>query len=473
MQSMLRGSSLLLEGESHQLFCRVFLDETLGNFCWEDDDLRSNALPLEYVDDIVALEDVGGVDDDSDSSLPVFALILSNAQVLKVTCPNLSEFQLWFHGLHRLLSLPRASNQNDSNTSSSPRSNTARASSQSSHQRHARNDHDEVAAALAPYDYAEDNEEYGDGHAVSNTFSPHASTRSDASHDARDAEGLWQQMHAVQQRLAEAEAALRVFDGNSASSKASGGFGGANDDTPPAPSQSPSYKKFQPKTLAVDSHHADTRTGRFYDESESVDTEMYASTASKDDEEWRAQDDADSTSGYTSTSHDTATQAESQLSAMQNSILLLCDQVQELRGKLNSSRSRPSSSQKSKLDELARAKRELARVREENEALAMRCRELSMMQSPQKLSDVQQVRRASRRVLVQKRAPTRPLAPFFHSALQEEDLQDLKEEVQRLNGMLQTAVTVNARRQADVRAFKESVTRLLIEKGIVDTDEAL
>ncbi len=52
-------------------------------------------------------------------------------------------------------------------------------------------------------------------------------------------------------------------------------------------------------------------------------------------------------------------------------------------------------------------------------------------------------------------------------------MQDLKEEVQRLNGMLQTAVTVNARRQADVRAFKESVTRLLIEKGIVDTDEAL
>jgi ribosomal protein L29 len=81
--------------------------------------------------------------------------------------------------------------------------------------------------------------------------------------------------------------------------------------------------------------------------------------------------------------------AASELSAMQNSILLLCDQVQELRGKLNASRSRPSSSQKSKLDELTRAKRELARVREENEALAMRCRQLSMMQSPQKLSDVQ------------------------------------------------------------------------------------
>ena len=122
---------------------------------------------------------------------------------------------------------------------------------------------------------------------------------------------------------------------------------------------------------------------------------------------------------------------------------------------------------------MTRAKRGLARVREENEALAMRCRQISMMQSPQKLSDVQQVRRASHRVLVQERVPTRPLACFHHSALQEEDLQDLKEEVQRLNGMLQTAVTVNARRQADVRAFKESVTRLLIEKGIVDTDEAL
>ena len=96
--------------------------------------------------------------------------------------------------------------------------------------------------------------------------------------------------------------------------------------------------------------------------------------------------------------------AASELSAMQNSILLLCDQVQELRGKLNASRSRPSSSQKSKLDELTRAKRELARVREENEALAMRCRQLSMMQSPQKLSDVQQVRRASHRVLVTERA---------------------------------------------------------------------
>jgi hypothetical protein len=128
-----------------------------------------------------------------------------------------------------------------------------------------------------------------------------------------------------------------------------------------------------------------------YDESESVDTEVYSSSASKDDEAWREQDDAGSTSGYTSTSHDTATQAESQLSAMQSSILLLCDQVQQLRGKLNSSR--PSSSKKSKLDELARAKRELARVRKDNEALAMRCSQLSLMCSPQRLSDEQQVRR--------------------------------------------------------------------------------
>jgi hypothetical protein len=39
--------------------------------------------------------------------------------------------------------------------------------------------------------------------------------------------------------------------------------------------------------------------------------------------------------------------------------------------------------------------------------------------------------------------------------------------------MLQTAVSVNARRQAEVQAFKESVTRLLIEKGVVDGDQAL
>jgi hypothetical protein len=142
----------------------------------------------------------------------------------------------------------------------------------------------------------------------------------------------------------------------------------------------------------VESHNADAGTGKFYDESESVDTDMYASSASKDEEYWRAQDDAESTSGYTSTSHDTATQAESQLSAMQNSILLLCDQVQDLRGKLSSSR--PSSSKKSKFDELTRAKRELMRVREENEALAARCRELSLMQSPPRHSDVQQVVRS-------------------------------------------------------------------------------
>jgi hypothetical protein len=392
---MLRGSSLLLEGESHQLFCRVFLDETLSNFCWEDDDLRSNALPLEFVDDIVMMDDIGGGSDDDEGSLPVFALILSNEQVLKVTCPNLSEFQLWFHGLHRLLGLQRESNQNDGDVGQSPHRSGARSAANQSSDRYpsARSghvDHDEDAAALAPYDYAEDNEEYGDGHAVANAFSPNASMRSDASRDNREAEGLWQQMHAVQHRLAEAEAALRVFDADSSSSKA-GAQPHRRDDTPPAPAQSPSYKKFQPKTLAVESHNGDGGGGRFYDESESVDTDMYASSASKDDEEWRAQDDASSTSGYTSTSHDTATQAESQLSAMQNSILLLCDQVQELRGKLASSR--PSSSKKSKLDELTRAKRELARVRQENEALAMRCRELSVLQSPQRLSDAQQVTR--------------------------------------------------------------------------------
>jgi hypothetical protein len=56
---------------------------------------------------------------------------------------------------------------------------------------------------------------------------------------------------------------------------------------------------------------------------------------------------------------------------------------------------------------------------------------------------------------------------------QEQDLQNLKEEVCRLNSMLQTAVSVNARRQAEVKAFKESVTRLLVQKGIVDGDHAL
>ncbi len=391
---MLRGSSLLLEGESHQLFCRVFLDETLSNFCWEDDDLRSNALPLEFVVDIVIVEEMGGEGNDSDGNLPVFALILSNEQALKVTCPNHSEFQLWFHGLRRLLSAPRSSHRADGDVDEpSSRGDARYASDQPSHrqpdERYGCSDGDEDAAALAPYDYAEDNEEYGDGHAVANVFSPNASMRSDASRDTRESEGLWQQMHAVQQRLAEAEAALRVFDANSESSRASGQVGSHHDDTPPA-AQSPSYKRFQPKTLAVESHHGGRGTGRMYDESESADTEVYSSSASKDDEAWREQDDAGSTSGYTSTSHDTATQAESQLSAMQNSILLLCDQVQQLRGKLNSSR--PSSSKKSKLDELARAKRELARVRKDNEALAMRCSQLSQMRSPQRLCDEQQVR---------------------------------------------------------------------------------
>ncbi len=53
-----------------------------------------------------------------------------------------------------------------------------------------------------------------------------------------------------------------------------------------------------------------------------------------DDEAWGSNDDAESTSGHTSASQDTVTQAEGQLSAMQNSTLLLCDQVQDLRGKL-------------------------------------------------------------------------------------------------------------------------------------------
>jgi hypothetical protein len=387
---MMSGSSLLLEGESHQLFCRVFLDETLSHFCWEDDDRRSNSLPLEFVDDIVVMEATGDVSSDSTQNLPAFALILCNEQVLKVTCPNSSEFQIWFEGLHRLLTLPRHSVDNDDTAGeSSARSDARGSSNQHSDQHHSSRSgtsyEDEDAAALAPYDYEEDHEEYGDGHAVANTFSPNASQRSDASREAREAEGLRQQMRAVQQRLAETEAALRVFDANSASSKASQ-CGSQNDDTPPAPSQSPSYKKFQPKTLALESHSSSRGTGKFYDESESVDTDLYASSASKDDE-WRH--DANSNSGYTSASEDTVTQAESQLSAMQHSILSLCDQVQHLRSKLNSSR--PSSSKKSKFDELARAKRELMRVREENEALAMKCRELSMVQSPQKRSDVQQV----------------------------------------------------------------------------------
>ena len=45
--------------------------------------------------------------------------------------------------------------------------------------------------------------------------------------------------------------------------------------------------------------------------------------------------------------------------------------------------------------------------------------------------------------------------------MQEQDLQDLKEEVSRLNMMLQSAVSVNARRQAEVQAFKHSVARVL------------
>ncbi len=398
----MRGSSLLLESDGGQLFCRVFLDETLSHFCWEDDDLRSTALPLEFVVDIVVMEGIENAGDDSDDNLPVFALILNNEQVLKVTCPNSSEFKLWFEGLQRLLAPPLASNEDDHAADGAPppaRSDSRRTAGESSEQQRLYadqsgrvNDDDEDAAALAPYDYAEDNEEYGDGHAVSNTFSPSASLRRDASREAHEAEGLRQQMRAVQQKLAEAEAALSVFDANSEPSKAAAQFGSYNDNTPPAPAQSPSYKKFQPKTLAVDSHAADAAPGKFYDESESVDTDMYASSASKEEEHrWvrEIRDDGDdNSSGYTSTSHDSQTEAEMQLSSMQNSILSLCDQVQELRGKLNSSN---SSSKKSKSDELARAKRELVRVRGENEALAMRCRELSLMQSPQRQSDVQQV----------------------------------------------------------------------------------
>ncbi len=386
----MRGSSLLLEGESHQLFCRVFLDETLSHFCWEDDDLRSTALPLEFINDIIVIggEETSG-DDSENPPLPIFALVLSNEQVLKVTCPNTSEFQLWFYGMQRLLALSHQSDEIDDAQGQAPARNTNDGQRDSTRRDPVNDDQD--AAALAPYDYAEDDEEYGDGHAVANTFSPSASIRSNATREDREAEDrLRQQMRAVEQRLAEAEAALRVFDANGGPSQSSSRYGSYHDDTPPAPVQSPSYKKFQPQTLAVESHNSEAGTGKFYDESESVDTDMYASSNSKDDEYWRARDDAESTSGYTSTSHDSVAQAESQLSAMQNSILLLCDQVQDLRGKLNSSR--PSSSKKSKFDELARAKRELIRMREENEALASRCHELSLMQSPQRQSDAQQVR---------------------------------------------------------------------------------
>ena len=51
---------------------------------------------------------------------------------------------------------------------------------------------------------------------------------------------------------------------------------------------------------------------------------------------------------------------------------------------------------------------------------------------------------------------------------QEQDLHDLKEEVHRLHGMLETAVSVNARRQAELQEFKQSVARLLVQKGIIE-----
>ena len=119
-QLMMRGSSLLLESDGGQLFCRVFLDETLSHFCWEDDDLRSTALPLEFVVDIVVMEGIENAGDDSDDNLPVFALILNNEQVLKVTCPNSSEFKLWFEGLQRLLAPPLASNEDDDAADGAP-----------------------------------------------------------------------------------------------------------------------------------------------------------------------------------------------------------------------------------------------------------------------------------------------------------------------------------------------------------------
>jgi hypothetical protein len=156
---MMRGSSLCLEGESHRLFCRVFLDETLSHFCWEDDELRSNALPLEYISDIVVtVEPSAGSDDET---LPVFALILSNEQVLKVICPNAAEFQLWVSGMQRLLALSGSSNHDDDATDeSSARSDRAPTSNQSSAHQPSSGGFDYDAAALAPYDYAEDNEEY-------------------------------------------------------------------------------------------------------------------------------------------------------------------------------------------------------------------------------------------------------------------------------------------------------------------------
>ena len=157
---MMRGSSLCLEGESHRLFCRVFLDETLSHFCWEDDELRSNALPLEYISDIVVTVEPSNTGSD-DETLPVFALILSNEQVLKVICPNAAEFQLWVSGMQRLLTPSVSSNHDDDATDeSSAMSDRARASNQSSAHQPSSGGFDYDAAALAPYDYAEDNEEY-------------------------------------------------------------------------------------------------------------------------------------------------------------------------------------------------------------------------------------------------------------------------------------------------------------------------
>jgi hypothetical protein len=171
-----------LEGEIHRLFCHVFLDETLSHFCWEDDELCSNALPLEYINDIVVrVEPSTGSDDET---LPVFALILSNEQALKVICPNAAEFQLWVSGMQRLLTPSVSSNHaaefqlwvsgmqrlltpsvssnhdDDATDESSAMSDRARTSNQLSTHQPSSGGFDYDAAALAPYDYAEDNEEY-------------------------------------------------------------------------------------------------------------------------------------------------------------------------------------------------------------------------------------------------------------------------------------------------------------------------
>ncbi len=156
----MHGSSLCLEGESHRLFCRVFLDETLSHFCWEDDDMRSNALPLEFIRDIVVTEELST--DSDDQPLPVFALILSNKQVLKVICPNSVEFQLWLRGMQRLLASSGISNDDNSaadESSTDSRLDSVRASNQPSGRQQSSRSSDYDAAALAPYDYAEDNEE--------------------------------------------------------------------------------------------------------------------------------------------------------------------------------------------------------------------------------------------------------------------------------------------------------------------------